>query len=70
MSEQREQGAPLHFLKRTTTDKLCRDLDLADAQGLNVLVVQHVGGRDWVLVTRDAPIVGPAGSRVFSRSEE
>lgn len=58
-----------HFLARTTTEKLTGVLDDAEHSGASVLVVQHVGGRDWVVITR-GPIIGPAGRRVFKHSEE
>ncbi|MGH9006031.1 MAG: hypothetical protein ACRDYV_23135 [Acidimicrobiia bacterium] len=59
-----------HFLHRTTTDKLALDLDVAAEQGLDLLVVQFLGGRDWVLVTHPRPIPGPAGRRVLHPSDE
>jgi len=59
----------LHFLARTTTDKVTGVLDDAERSGAQVLAVQHVGGRDWVVITR-GPILGPAGRRVFTRTEE
>lgn len=65
MSDTRGTAPRTHFLTRTTTDKLCRELDAATEQRVEVLVVQHVGGRDWVIVTRGNPILGPAGSRVL-----
>lgn len=62
--------APRTFVHRTTTDKLGRDLDTADDLGLDVLLTQHVGGRDWVIVTRPGPIIGPAARRVAEPYEE
>lgn len=59
----------LHFLARTTTEKLTGVLDDAERSGAELLAVQHVGGRDWVVITR-GPIIGPAGRRVLQHSEE
>lgn len=61
---------PGHFLTRCTTDKLCRYLDLAYEQGVSVVAAAFVGGRDWVIVTGGAPILGPAASRVFTTTQE
>ncbi|HET7407964.1 MAG TPA: hypothetical protein VFJ21_12630 [Mycobacteriales bacterium] len=58
-----------HFLTRTTTEKLCGVLDAAEDSGVAVLNVSHIGGRDWVVVTR-GPIIGPAGRRVFQPQGE
>ena len=59
----------LHFLARTTTEKVTGVLDDAEHSGAQVLAVTHLGGRDWVVITR-GPIIGPAGRRVFQHSEE
>lgn len=70
MAEERRGTAPrIHFLHRTTTEKVCDVLDQAELSGAEVLVVEHVGGRDWVVITR-GPIIGSAGRRVFRSSEE
>ncbi|MGH3504315.1 MAG: hypothetical protein ACRDQA_25965 [Nocardioidaceae bacterium] len=53
-----------HFLTRTTTDKLSDVLDAAALSDAPVVVCEHTGGRDWVVIT-DGPIIGPAGRRVF-----
>lgn len=79
MGSQQGHGAPRgHFLAKPTTDKLCDYLDRAEALGIEVLTVQHMGGRDWVIITRGGRIptpvegrgFGPAGRRVFTQREE
>lgn len=69
MSSDRGMAPRTHFLARTTTEKLTGVLDSAEASGAELLGYHHVGGRDWVVITR-GPIIGPAGRRVFKHSEE
>jgi hypothetical protein len=68
----REGSAPRrrHFRNTCTTDKVCRYLDIADEFGIEVVAAAFVGGRDWVILTRDAPIPGPAGRRILHTREE
>ncbi len=70
MGERRGTAPRTHFLTRTTTEKLCEVMDRAELHEVAVLSVQHIGGRDWVVITHGVPIPGPAGSRVFHQREE
>jgi hypothetical protein len=70
MTTERGMAPRNHFVTRTTTEKLGEVLDRAELHSVEVLVIAHTGGRDWVVVTRGNPIPGPAGSRVFHQREE
>lgn len=69
MGQRRGTAPRTHFLHRPTTDKLTDLLDEVAAAGAAVVVVQYVGGRDWVVVTQGF-VPGPAGRRVFQQREE
>ena len=45
-----------HFVFRTTTDKLGKALDTLEDDGVTVLWPVFLGGRDWVLVCRNAAV--------------
>lgn len=66
-----------HFMTRCTQDKLCRYLDAAYELGIEVAGWSYTGpGKkpdqraDCIIVTRGAPIPGPAGRRIFTSREE
>ncbi len=42
---------PPHFVYRTTTDKVATLLDGISAGGGGVVHIQHMGGRDWTVIT-------------------
>lgn len=65
------QCAPrIHFLCKPTEDKILEYLDRADYYGIEIVSVQFIGGRDWRIITRHAPIPGPAARRVFHKERE
>lgn len=43
-------GASRHYVFRTTTEQLQQHLDHIRESGDDVLTVQFVGGRDWVII--------------------
>lgn len=55
-----------HCLNKTTTDRLPVHLDTAKELEIEVVDIQFVGGRDWVIITYGAWIPGLAGRRVFT----
>lgn len=68
---------PGHFLNRCMTGELVDFLDFADDNGLPVVTVQYVGrrpkqqfDREWIIVTRGGPIIGPASRGVLSYVQE
>lgn len=54
-----------HCLNKTTTDRISTHLDTAKDMNIEIVDVQFVGGRDWVIITYGTYIPGLAGRRVF-----
>lgn len=46
----------MHYLYRSTTDKLGEQLDSIVEAGDQVLSTHFVGGRDWVVICRRGPV--------------
>lgn len=55
-----------HCINKTTTDRLPTHLDTAKEFDIEVVDIQFVGGRDWVIITYGTFIPGLAGRRVFT----
>jgi hypothetical protein len=69
VGDTRGKAPRIHFITRTTEDKLCDVLDRAEAAEAEVVLINYRGGRDYTVISRGV-IPGPAGSRVFRSQRE